>query len=122
VSSAAAGRTSPIHTTCHDRSVEPSNRNLEYRAGTNPNDANSVLRVTAINAPSPGTAVNLTWTSVNNRFYYILENLNLAGPPTWFDSGLGTIAPDGTTTTRLVSNTNAPVRFYRVEAFGPLGP
>jgi hypothetical protein len=94
----------------------------EYLAGTDPNSAGSNLRITAIAAAIPGTKVNLTWTSVSNRCYFVQEELNLTVPG-WFDSGLGTVFPDsGVTTTRLVSNTNAPVRFYRVQAFRPLGP
>jgi hypothetical protein len=94
----------------------------EYLAGTDPNDATSVLRITAITAPSPGTAVNLTWNSVSNRCYLVQETLNLIGSPLWYDSGLLAISPDGLTTTRLVTNTNAAIRFYRVQAFRPLGP
>ena len=59
---------------------------------------------------------------MSNRCYYVLESLNLIGTPLWYDSGLGAIAPDGLTTTRPVSNTNAPIRFYRVQVFRPLGP
>ena len=94
----------------------------EYLAGTDPNDPNSNLRVTAIDAPTPGSSVDLTWTSVSNRCYYVLENLSLIAP-TWFDSGLGSIMPDtGPTTMRFVSNTNATIRFYRIQAFRPLMP
>jgi hypothetical protein len=93
----------------------------EYLAGTDPNDPSSNLRITAIIAPSPGSAVDLTWTSVSNRCYYVLESLNLSPLPIWFDSGLGAVSPDGLTTTRSVSNTNAPIRFYRIQAFRPLG-
>jgi hypothetical protein len=94
----------------------------EYLAGTDPNDSSSNLRITAISATSPGPAVNLTWTSVSTRCYYVQETLNLLPLQTWFDSGLGAVSPDGLTTTRLVTNTNAPNRFYRVQAFRPLSP
>jgi len=94
----------------------------EYLAGTDPNDASSSLRITAITALSPGTTVNLTWTTVNNRCYYVQETLDLLAPQVWFDSGLGAVSPDGFTTTRLVGNGNAPIRFYRIQAFRPLGP
>ena len=94
----------------------------EYLAGTDPNDPFSNLRITAISAPSPGTAVDLTWTSVANRCYYLLESVDLSPVPTWFDSGLGVVSSDGLSSTRIVTNTNAPIRFYRVQAFRPLGP
>jgi hypothetical protein len=92
----------------------------EYLAGTDPNDSSSDLRITSILAASAGTAVDLTWTSVSNRCYYVLESLGLSPLPTWFDSGLGAVSPDGLTTTRLVTDTNAPIRFYRIQAFRPL--
>jgi len=93
----------------------------EYQAGTDPNDFTSVLRITAITAPSPGTSVNLTWNSVSNRLYLVQETLNLVGAA-WYDSGIPAITPDGSSTTRLVTNTNTAIRFYRVQAFRPLGP
>jgi hypothetical protein len=94
----------------------------EYLAGTDPNNALSNLRITAISAQPFGSSVTLTWTSVSNRFYLVQKELSLPGPG-WFDSGLSTIAPDvGLTTTRLISDTNSPARFYRVQAFRPLGP
>jgi hypothetical protein len=42
----------------------------EYLAGTDPNDANSVLRITAQNFSSGGTSATLTWNSVPTRYYY----------------------------------------------------
>lgn len=94
----------------------------EYLAGTDPKSAASSLQITDISAPAPGTAVKLTWTSVTNRFYNVYELLDITAGP-GFDSGLGTITPDGpVTTSRLVTNTNAPNRFYRVRAFRPLMP
>jgi hypothetical protein len=94
----------------------------EYLAGTNPIDTFSNLRITAISTLSFGSTVNLTWTSVSNRCYYIQEKLNLTAL-SWFDSGLSAIPPDfGTTTTRTIVDTKAPSRFYRVEAFRPLTP
>jgi len=92
----------------------------EYLAGTDPNDTSSNLRITSVISASPGTAVDLAWTSVSNRCYYVWESLDLSPVPLWFDSGLGTVSPDGLTTTRMVTNTNAPTRFYRIEAFRPL--
>ncbi len=93
----------------------------EYLAGTDPNDTNSKLIFTTISAPSLGTTVNLTWKSVLTRCYFIQEKLNLSAPA-WADSGLGLISSDGSTTTRTLTDTNAPTRFYRVQAVRPLGP
>ena len=97
-----------------------SDRN-EYLADTNPNDAASRLIITAF-SPSPGgTVPSLTWSSVLTRQYRIQKSLNL-NPLVWLDSGLGLISPDGAITTRNFADTNAPMRFYRVQALRPLSP
>ena len=74
-----------------------------------------------IGATSTGlrNAFTLTWRSVLTRSYYLQETLDL-NPTAWFDSGLGLIASDGATTSRMVVETNWPTRFYRVEAIRPL--
>lgn len=93
----------------------------EYLGGTNPNDIADVLKITTYATTPGGTSANLTWKSVLTRSYLIQKNLNL--PSTnWFDSGLGLIAPDGGSTTRGLADTNAPMRFYRVQAVRPLMP
>ena len=94
----------------------------DYLAGTNPNDVNSVLRITAASFASGGTNVNLTWNSVPTRVYTIQKTTGLGTAP-WGDSGLGLIAPaGGNSTTDSFSDTNAPARFYRVQALLPLSP
>jgi hypothetical protein len=40
----------------------------------------------------------------------------------WNDSGLGLISPKGSFTTRNIAETNAPIRFYRVEAVKSISP
>jgi hypothetical protein len=94
----------------------------EYQAGTNPNDPNSVLRITAESFAPGGTNASLTWNSVPTRFYYILENFNLTRT-NWMDSGLGLIVPSGgSATVGTFMDTNASPRFYRVKAVKPLSP
>jgi hypothetical protein len=94
----------------------------EYLAGTDPNDSNSVLRVTAEDFSPGGTAASLTWNSVPTRFYYLQKSLDLAATD-WTDSGLGLVSPSGgSTTTADFADTNAPARFYRVQAVRPLTP
>jgi len=94
----------------------------EYEAGTDPNDASSNLRVTAYNFSHGGTNASLTWSSVPTRVYALERTPKLA-PPVWADSGLGLIAPGaGPTTTAAFKDTNAPARFYRVQAAPPLAP
>src|SRR6185312_6441414 len=50
----------------------------EYIAGTDPGNANSVLRVTDINAASG--QVNLTWNSVAGKTYTIYSASQIGGP------------------------------------------
>ena len=65
---------------------------------------------------------NVTWKSTLTRCYYLQQRLNLDPGTTWFDSGLGLIVPDGVVTLRTLAATNAPMRFYRVQAVRPLSP
>ena len=94
----------------------------EYLAGTDPNDPNDLLVFTAYNTTPGGTSASFTWNSQWSRFYYLEETLNLQPPISWYDSGLGLIWPGAPSTTRVLSDTNAPQRFYRVRAFRPLTP
>jgi hypothetical protein len=94
----------------------------DYVAGTDPNDANSVLRITAGSFALGGTNVSLTWNSAPTRLYHLQKNPNL-GTTNWTDSGLGLISPSpGSSTTDGFTDTNAPNRFYRVQAVKPLSP
>ena len=94
----------------------------DYLAGTDPNNANSVLRITAERFSSGGTSAALTWNSVPTRFYTILKTPSLSSP-VWTDSGLGLLSPSaGSTTAAGFTDTTAPMRFYRVEAVRPLAP
>jgi hypothetical protein len=93
----------------------------EYLAGTDPNNASSILRITAESFSSGGTNAALTWNSVATRYYYIQKTPGLSSP-VWTDSGLGLITPAGSSTARSFTDTNAPMRFYRVQAVRPLTP
>jgi hypothetical protein len=114
-------------TTNVDAGADPTGKGTtiaqDYLAGTDPNNANSVLRITSQAFASGGASATLTWNSVPTRYYYIQESLNLSSG-TWSDSGLGLISPDGDglSTTRGFGDTNAPARFYRVQAARPLMP
>jgi len=94
----------------------------EYLAGTDPNNINSVLRITAESFASGGASATLTWNSVPMRFYYIQKTPGLSSP-VWMDSGLGLITPSaGSSTIAGFTDTSAPARFYRVQAVRPLTP
>lgn len=93
----------------------------EYQAGTDPNDASSNLKITAYTFAHGGTNAALTWNSVTTRYYYLQKAVNL-NSNVWTDSGLGLVTPAGSSTSRNFTDTNAPIRFYRVEAVRPLMP
>ena len=91
----------------------------EYLAGTDPNDANSKLVITAQSFGAGGTNASLTWNSITSRSYHLQKAIDL-NSGSWIDSGLGLIPPAGSTTTGSFTDTNAPMRFYRVQAVQPL--
>jgi hypothetical protein len=94
----------------------------DYVAGTNPTNRDSILRITSGSFTVGGTNVSLTWDTVPTRYYYLQKTRNLATNG-WVDSGLGLISPSaGSFTTDGFTDTNAPGRFYRVQAVLPLPP
>jgi hypothetical protein len=93
----------------------------EYLAGTDPANPNDKLQITGFSTAPGGTFATLTWQSAPTRFYFIQKTLAF-NPSIWVDSGLGLLSPDGASTTRSFSDTNAPSRYYRVRAVRPLSP
>ena len=95
----------------------------DYLAGTDPNDPESVLRITALKANPVGSVATSTWTSVSSRLYYMEERTNLTAGAWTTNVTLGLVAPDpGTTTTRVLTDAAASNRFFRVQAVIPLSP
>ncbi len=114
-------------TTNENANADPTGKGMtleqDYLAGTDPTNANSLLRITAESFSSGGTSKMLTWDSVATRYYYIQTTPSLNPTIVWTDSGLGLISPSaGSTTTAEFSDAEAAVRFYRVEAVRPLTP
>jgi hypothetical protein len=113
-------------TTNVNASADPTGKGMtvmqDYLAGTNPNNVNSLLRITAESVATGGTSANLTWDSVPSRLYYLQKATNLT-TQVWLDSGLGLVSPSaGATTTAGFTDASAPARFYRVQAVRPLTP
>ena len=95
----------------------------DYLAGTNPNNINSLVQITAGSFSSGGTSATITWDSVPTRYYYIQTTPSLSPPVVWTDSGLGLVSPSAeSTTTATFGGVNAPVRLYRVQPVRPLTP
>jgi len=91
----------------------------EYLAGTDPNDPNSKLLITAQIFAPDGLTGSVTWNSVASRSYYLQKTPDLTSG-IWLDSGLGLILPTGASTSGNFSDTKAPIRFYRAQAVQPL--
>ena len=112
-------------TTNENANADPTGKGIsigqDYLAGTDPNNVNSLLRITGEGFSPGGTNASVTWSSVLTRYYYVQKEPNLSSN-IWTDSGLGLIAPAGILTSGNFTDTNAPVRFYRVEAVRPLSP
>ena len=88
----------------------------EYRAGTDPRDSASTLRVTAINVN--GAGAHVTFTSVSGKTYR-LEYKDTITDPTWL-LAVNNIAGQSGTTTVLDSGAVGQLhKFYRVLAVFP---
>lgn len=90
----------------------------EYLAGTDPNVANSVLKITSIvrNVPAHSTALN--WNSVATRYYTVQTNNNLSSGA-WGDVyAPATLGLNNAINSDLIV-TNC---FYRIRAYRPLMP
>ncbi len=88
----------------------------EYLAGTDPNNAASVLKITSITRTAPNSA--LVWNAVNTRFYTVQTNAALADGA-WGDyqsqNFLGW-------SSAAFADTNPTNQFYRIRAYRPLIP
>src|SRR5262249_8489950 len=94
----------------------------DYLAGTDPNNASSILKITSENISPGGTHTSLTWNSVPSRYYYLQKATNIT-THAWIDSGLSLIPPSArNTTTASFTDAAAPVRYYRIQAVRPLTP
>jgi hypothetical protein len=93
----------------------------DYQAGLNPTNPASVLAITAASFPTNGTSASLTWSSVPTRLYYVQKTLTLS-PTNWVDVNFGLVDPQGATTTKTFTETNAASRFFRIQAIQPLAP
>jgi hypothetical protein len=86
----------------------------EYRAGTDPQNANSVLRIMAINRET--NDVRVTWTTTGSHHYLLQGGTNLATGIRSDVSPLISVPPGGEATTNYLHTNGAtlPARFYHV--------
>lgn len=95
----------------------------EYRAGTDPVDTDSWLRIVSYEHEADAVAAWIEFTSNRNRLYRIEYSRDLDGDHPWTDCGLGIFRADvGTTTTRRIILEDGTHRFFRAAALVPLQP
>jgi len=86
----------------------------EFRAGTNPKDANSVLRILSLSVGPTQTTVG--WSSISNKQYVIEAATNALGP--W--SASDPLTGAGTTLQSTTGyNPADPRKFYRIRVLTP---
>jgi|SRR5665213_1401559 len=94
----------------------------EYLAGTDPNNPNDSLKITAIgvNFVSGNDNDTLTWISHPTRQYQVQENTNLVSGA-WENAG-SLFSPDSGMSTMRILQLSSPAsqRFFRVQAIQPL--
>jgi len=110
-------------TTTVDASADPDHDGQsnaqEYLAGTNPNDGNDYLRITAITRGSPpSTYTTLVWPGKMTRCYGVQRRTALTPDNFWLEFFTSTF-PGATS---IGFNQTAGQQFYRVRAFRPLMP
>ena len=84
----------------------------EWKAGTNPTNAASVLK---LNSPTNSIAgLTVTWQSVSCVTYYLQSSTNLAAQPPFSFSVSNLTGQAGSTSYTDASATNGTAYFYRV--------
>jgi len=110
-------------TTNVDANADPDHDGMsnlqEYQAGTNPNNVNDSLWITAITRDSPpSTYTTLWWPGKPTRFYGVQQRNTLNPSDSWLEFYTSTIPG----VTSLGFNQTADQQFFRVRAFRPLMP
>lgn len=91
----------------------------EYLAGTDPNNAASVLRITSFSRGTPtATSSALQWLSQPTRFYAVQGRPSLSAG-SWSDL---VVLPSAGASSATFIDSDATNEFYRVRAYRPLGP
>jgi hypothetical protein len=95
-----------------DSDLDGMNSWQEWRAGTDPTNAMSVLQMLA---PTNGAVgVTVTWQSVTNRSYYLQRSLNLSAQPPFVNVQSNIVGQAGTTSYTDTNGVGAGPFFYCV--------
>lgn len=95
----------------------------EYAADTAPDDANNYLKIVSHSHNLGISTTTLEFTTTPTRLYRIEYSNDLGQPGPWTNSSHGTFAPAaGATTTKTISYSGNPKKFFRAAAIIPLAP
>lgn len=86
----------------------------EYLAGTDPTDPQSVLRMTTVTVIKPGPEVDVSWSSVTNKIYFLERSRNLAEQPVFSVIQSNIVGQAGMTSYQDTNATGPGPFFYRV--------
>ena len=98
-----------------DPDLDGLNNWQEWVCGTNPTNAQSVLRL--VSATPAGTSVTVTWQSVAGVNYFLERSASLAAPVTFLATNI--LGQAGTTTYTDTNATGAGSFFYRAGVKSP---
>jgi hypothetical protein len=86
----------------------------EWRAGTNPTNALSVLKIVAPVSTDISGGITVTWQSVAGMTYFIDRSTDLSATPAFINIQGGIIGQEGTTSWLDTNATGGSSFFYRV--------
>lgn len=104
-----------VHDAQLDRDGDGVSNYEEYRAGTDPNDSDSMFWAKIDKVSSGGETVGfeLRWDSTTNRTYTVWRATDLNGSFTKFAEGVHSTPPENIY--RYPASTNSPAYFYQIE-------
>jgi hypothetical protein len=86
----------------------------EWKTGTNPTNAQSVLKMTSATATNNPSGLVVTWQSVNGITYFLQNSTNIGTIPAFSTIQSNITGQSGTTSYLDTTATNSSPYFYRV--------
>ena len=86
----------------------------EWRAGTNPNDASSLLKMSSVAPTNDFSSTTITWQSVTNVNYFVQRGSDLSAQPIFSTIQSNIVGQAGMTSYTDTTATNSNSYFYRV--------